>query len=26
VPLDDVREAHRLIEDGESVGKVLLRM
>jgi putative PIG3 family NAD(P)H quinone oxidoreductase len=26
VPLDDVREAHRLIEDGETVGKVLLRM
>jgi putative PIG3 family NAD(P)H quinone oxidoreductase len=26
VPLDDVREAHRLIEDGEQVGKVLLTM
>jgi putative PIG3 family NAD(P)H quinone oxidoreductase len=24
VPLDDVREAHRLIEDGEQTGKVLL--
>ncbi len=24
VPLDDVREAHRLVEDGEQTGKVLL--
>lgn len=25
LPLDEVAEAHRLVEDGESVGKVLLR-